>query len=250
MPSRSRANLKVITPRAVRPGRVVSGAAANSTQRIVDAITDAIVARRLMPGTKLVEAQIGELFNVSRTVVRQALNRLSRDRLVTLEPARGAFVAQPSLEEAQQVFDTRKLIECAMVKQLATNITEAQVAQLRAHLQHEHAAVARTDVPGRTRLLADFHLELARLLGNRVLEALLADLVARSSLVALMQQSSGAAEHSLDEHVAMVDALAAHDGRTAVRLMQRHLSNVERNLRLDPRGASLAQALQTHGAKA
>ncbi len=60
-----------------------------ATRRIVDSITAAIVERRLMPGTKLAEQAIADIFKVSRTLVRQALNQLSRDHLVTLEPARG-----------------------------------------------------------------------------------------------------------------------------------------------------------------
>jgi DNA-binding GntR family transcriptional regulator len=104
--------------------------------------------------------------------------------------------------------------------------------------------VARTDVAGRTRLLADFHVVLARMLGNEVLAQLLADLLARCSLVALMYQSAHSAEHSQDEHVAIVDALERRDARAAVRLMQAHLGNVERNLRLNPRVNDLSQALQ------
>ena len=216
----------------------------SSTQRIVEAIVEAIVERRLMPGTKLVEAQLGELFSVSRTVVRQALNQLSRDRLVTLEPARGAFVARPGIEEAHQVFAARQLIESAIVRELASRITPAHLATLRTHLRHEREAVARTDVPGRTRLLADFHVVLARMLGNEVLAQLLADLLSRSSLIALMYQSSHSAEHSQAEHVAIVDALERRDARAAAKLMNHHLDAVERNLRLDPHPTDLARALR------
>jgi DNA-binding GntR family transcriptional regulator len=245
---RSRASLKVIAPS--RPRRAASARAlpadATTTQRIVDSIVAAIVERRLMPGTKLVEAQIGELFSVSRTVVRQALNRLSRDHLVRLEPARGAFVAQPGVDEARQVFQVRKMLEAAMVRLLCSSITAAQIAELRRHLAEEKQALARTDVPGRTRLLADFHSVLARMLGNQVLAGLLADLLARCSLVALMYQSSHSAEHSQDEHVALVDALERRDTRAAVRLMEQHLEHVERNLRLHPRLPGLAAALSVN----
>jgi DNA-binding GntR family transcriptional regulator len=222
---------------AVRPG---------TTQRIVDSITRAIVERRLMPGTKLAEQPIADLFRVSRTIVRQALNQLSRDRLVTLEPARGAFVAQPSVDEARQVFEVRQLLEGAMVRRLAARLTPAQVAELRAHLKAEAAAIARTDVSGRTRLLADFHVVLARMMGNEVLAELLADLLSRSSLIALMYQSSHSAEASLAEHVAIVDALERGDTRAAVRLTEAHLDHVERNLRLHPRTTDLSQALRPH----
>ncbi|MBL8307414.1 MAG: GntR family transcriptional regulator [Rubrivivax sp.] len=243
--ARSSAALKVITPPPAPRGVKAAGPApGGTTQKIVDAITTAIVERRLMPGTKLAEQQIADIFRVSRTLVRQALNQLSRDRLVTLEPARGAFVATPSVEEARQVFEVRRLLEGALVKQLCASVTDAQVADLRAHLARESQAVSLTDVTGRTRLLADFHVLLARLLGNEVLAQLLADLLSRSSLISLMYQSAHSAEHSADEHVAIVDAIERRDARAAMRLMDSHILNVERNLQSHPRVADLAQLLQ------
>ena len=177
-----------------------------------------------MPGTKLAEQKIADIFKVSRTLVRQALNQLSRDKLITLEPARGARVAEPSVEEARQVFEARHMLEAAMVA----------ARRHRAHARRRSPSCARTcarsrrrsqrtDVSGRTRLLADFHVVLARMLGNEVLAEHAADLVSRSSLIALMYQSAHSAEHSFDEHVAIVDALEKRDARAAVRLMEEHL---------------------------
>ena len=228
----------------VQPTAEAVIAPAGATQRIAEAITTAIIERRLMPGTKLTEQKIADIFKVSRTIVRQALNQLSRDHLVTLEPARGAFVAMPSVQEARQVFEVRAMIETAMVRQLCASITDMQIAQLREHLQAEQDAVNRTDVSGRTRLLADFHVLLARILGNEVLAQWLADLLSRSSLISLMYQSSHSAGHSQQEHVHIVDALEKRDSRVVVRLMEHHIANVERNLRLDPHATDLAAALQ------
>lgn len=197
-----------------------------------------------MPGTKLSEQKLGDIFQVSRTLVRQALNQLSRDRLVTLERARGASVATPSVEEARQVFEVRAMLECALVRQLCGVITERQLAELRSHLRDEAAAVSRGDVAARTRLLAEFHVVLARLLGNEVLAELLEDLLSRSSLIALMYQSSQSAGHSLDEHVQIVDALEQRDARRAARLMGQHVAAIEQNLRLDPRSVDLTAVLQ------
>ena len=126
---------------------------------------------------------------------------------------------------------------------LGKPFSDTQVAELRSHLKAEQAAVARTDVPGRTRLLADFHVVLARMMGNQVLAQLLGDLLSRSSLISLMYQSSHSAEASLAEHVAIVDALEKRDARAAVRLTEDHLDHVERNLRFDPRSPDLAQVL-------
>jgi len=247
-----RARLKVIqaseasarAPRAAgRNSKAASKPATGNTQRIALSITDAIVERRLMPGTKLSEQKIADIFKVSRTLVRQALNQLSRDRLVVLEPARGAFVATPSVEEARQVFEVRQILEAALTRRLCAVITDAQVAELRRHLQAEQAAVSKPDVSGRTRLLADFHVVLAQMLGNDVLAQLLTDLLTRSSLIALMYQSTHSAEASLAEHVAIVDAFDRRDVKAAVRLTIEHLEHVEQNLRLNPHETDLAQVL-------
>ena len=131
--------LKTIRPltaarrRAAAPGVAqdapgADGTDPTATRRIVESITAAIVERRLMPGTKLAEQKLADIFEVSRTLVRQALNQLSRDRLVTLTPARGAVVAQPSVEEARQVFQVRQWLEAAMVGALCASVTDAQVA--------------------------------------------------------------------------------------------------------------------------
>ncbi|MET0210860.1 MAG: GntR family transcriptional regulator [Burkholderiaceae bacterium] len=216
---------------------------ASVTERIAASITQAIVERRLMPGTKLAEQQLADIFGCSRTLVRQALNQLSRDRLVKLEPARGAFVAQPSVEEARQVFEVRKMMEAAMLADLSQRITPGQIRQLRGHLKQEREAVSRTDITGRTRLLADFHVVLARMHGNDVLAQMLTDLLSRSSLIALMYQSAHSASESQAEHEAIVAALEARDKRAVLKLLDTHLGNVESNLRLNPRVQDLKSVL-------
>ena len=216
----------------------------STTSFIVENLTRAIVEHRLLPGTKLAEQKLADHFGVSRTLVRQALFQLSQNRLIKLEPARGAFVATPSVEEARQVFEVRRLVEGGMLRQLAAVITEAQAAQLRAHLAQERQALARSDVSGRTRLLADFHVLLARMLGNEVLAELVADLLSRSQLISLMYQSTHSAEHSQQEHVQIVEALARRDARAAVKLMEQHIASVERNLRTNPRTPDLAAVLR------
>ena len=254
--SQAALRLKVIRPaappRAARPAaaprvrrRSTDAAAGDTTRQIADSIVTAIVERRLLPGTKLAEQKIADIFKVSRTLVRQALNQLSRDKLVTLAPGRGARVAEPGVEEAHQVFEVRRMLESAMIRRATSELESAQVGELRAHLKAEHEAIQRADVSGRTRLLADFHVVIATLLGNAVLAAMLGELVSRSSLIALMYLSPHSAEHSFEEHVAIVDAIEKRDPRAAVKLMESHLHNVEHKLHLDPRIPDLASALRS-----
>jgi len=242
-PTKTRRASKPVAGRVGDAGAAAPDIETSATRRIAESITTAIVERRLMPGTKLAEQRLADVFKVSRTLVRQALMQLSRDKLITLAPARGARVAEPSIEEARQVFEARNLLEAAMIKRAATELQPAQITELRTHLRAESQAVRSIDVPGRTRLLADFHVVIARMLGNEVLAGMLGDLVSRCSLIALMYQSAHSAEHSFDEHVAIVDALEKRDPRAAVRLMEAHLHNVERNLQLDPHAPDLESAL-------
>ena len=204
-----------------------------TTAQIVDAITRAIVEHRLQPGTKLAEQKLADHFGVSRTLVRQALFQLSQNRLITLEPARGAFVSAPTVEEARQVFQVRRMLECAMVREFIAAVTPAKVRALREHVAAERAALDSPDAASRIELLGDFHVRMAELTGNEVLAQILKDLISRSSLISLMYQRTGAQRHSQEEHVELVKALAAKDEKRAVKLMDEHLRHVEDSLAFD-----------------
>jgi DNA-binding GntR family transcriptional regulator len=217
----------------------------SSTSHIVESLTRAIVEHRLHPGTKLAEQKLADHFGVSRTLVRQALFQLSQNRLIRMEPARGAFVATPSVEEAKQVFEVRRMLEIEMTRQFVRHVSPSKIKALQAHVAEERKAVEQQDVPGRTELLGDFHVRMAELLGNQVLADMLRDLISRCALITLMYQSSHGAEHSNDEHVAIVKALAAKDEATAVQLMEDHLRNVMSELTFDrkPPTSDIALAL-------
>ena len=205
----------------------------SSTQHIVQALTKAIVEHRLAPGAKLVEQKLADHFGVSRTLVRQALYQLENQRLIVIEPARGAFVASPSIEEAAQVFEVRRMLEAQMTRAFAEQATPAHIKALREHVAQEKKSIANDDTPGRIELLGDFHVRMAELMGNAVLAELLSDLISRCALITLMYQSTQAAEESNEEHVSIVEALARGDSNSAVRLMDAHLAQVFSNLQLE-----------------
>lgn len=205
----------------------------SSTTVIVKALTKAIVEHRLLPGSKLVEQKLADHFGVSRTLVRQALLQLSQHQLVSLEPARGAFVAAPSVDEARQVFAVRKMLESEMVRAFVQIVDDEKIAVLREHVAQERIAIEQEDAPGRTELLGDFHVRMAELMENEVLAQLLSQLISRCSLITLMYQTSSAAANSNDDHVQIVNALAQKNEVLAVQLMQEHLLQVEKNLTFD-----------------
>jgi DNA-binding GntR family transcriptional regulator len=205
----------------------------STTPTIVEALTRAIVDHRLQPGTKLAEQKLADHFGVSRTLVRQALFQLVQKHLVKMEPARGAFVAAPTVDEARQVFQVRRLLEAEMVREFLRNATPAKLRALREHMAQEKAAMAGKDASERQQLLGDFHVRMAELADNAVLAQILRDLVSRSSLITLMYQRDSFTAHSQEEHVELVKALAAKDEKRAVKLMQDHLQHVEESLAFD-----------------
>lgn len=201
-----------------------------TTDVIVESLKRAIVDHRLEPGAKLAEQKLADHFGVSRTLVRQALFQLQQQHLVRMAPARGAFVASPSVQEAQQVFAVRRTLELDLVQQLVQQANPAMLRQLDAHVMREAAAIKANDVSQRTDLLGDFHVVAAQLLGNQVLAQLLSDLISRCALITLMYQSEQDAACSNAEHADIVDAIRARDRARALALMGAHLNHVEASM--------------------
>jgi DNA-binding GntR family transcriptional regulator len=190
------------------------------------------VEHRLLPGEKLVEQRLADQFGVSRTLIRQALFKLSQNRLIRMEPARGAFVSAPSVAEARQVFAVRRMLEAAMTREFIQSATTKHIKALKAHITEEKSALNKGDIALRTSLLGDFHVRMAQLMGNEVLASMLMDLISRCALITLMYQSPSDAEHSHEEHKAIVNAIQSRDESLALQLMDAHLRHVEHGLTL------------------
>ncbi|WP_082641200.1 GntR family transcriptional regulator [Sinorhizobium sp. GL28] len=210
-------------------------AADTGSQHIRDTLRDAIVERRLAPGTKLSESDVGELFNVSRTLVRAALQALSYEGLVSVEKNRGAFVAHPSIDEARQIFATRRLIEPGVVRAAAPHIGKAELAELRRMLAAERQLTEQRGHSARRaeiKASGDFHLALADLSRNAILRRFMDELIARSSLVIALYGQSTVSSCGHNEHDEIVNALERGDVDTAARLMVHHIDHIEADLDL------------------
>ena len=138
-------------------------------QRIIDALSKAIAQHRLRPGTRLVEAQIVDALKANRNHVQSALQRLALQRIVTIEPNRGALVAQPSAAEARDVFAARRAIERGIVESISPQIMRRYRQRVTTHVQNERKATNATDRREIVRELSEFHLMLGEICGNRVL---------------------------------------------------------------------------------
>lgn len=222
--------------------------AEDRARAIRDRLRDAIVDRRLTPGAKLAESEVGALFDASRTVARSALQMLEFEGLVRIERNRGAFVANPSPDEARQVFAARRLVEPGIAIAAAARTTPTDVVRLRDHLAKEGAHMSERGPSARRaeiRASGEFHLLLAAMSGNAILQRFLEELVARSSLVIALYGRSGASSCGHDEHALIVDALERGDGEAAAALIASHIDHIEADLELRTRsGPDLKEALE------
>ncbi|MFL9879500.1 GntR family transcriptional regulator [Herbaspirillum rhizosphaerae] len=193
-----------------------------TSSEISDRILESVLAKRLLPGARLSEQQLATLFGCSRTIVREALTRLSVRQLVVSSVGSGWYIAAPTQEEAIETFEARRVIETGLLRS-RERLDSAGLKRLRQHLQQQRRALKSGDTGLRSFLLGDFHVCLAQCLGNAVLANTLKDLTARTTLIAIEHQSDADASHSCDEHAQIVEALEAGDLMRAEQLMAAHL---------------------------
>ena len=221
----------------------VSDIGGGRSQAVHRALKRAILDQALPPGSKLPEDSIGERLGVSRTLVREALVRLSQEGLVELRPNKGAVVSHPSLEEGRNLYLTRIALERLVVETLSGSLTREQIDTLSTHIAAEEAA--RTEHAASIRLAGEFHTLLAQMTGNASLIRYVNELVARSSLILALYGRPHSSECAVSEHRELLDKLIAGKTDDAVTLMTHHLDSITTRALL-PRKDSLADALHAY----
>lgn len=204
----------------------------SQNDHIYEEMLDAILEQRLAPGTKLSEDTLGEIFGVSRTVIRTVLQRLSHERIVRIQPNRGAFVSEPSPEEAREVLQARRLIEEGIIRAAVRKQSPSDIKDLKCAIAEERLSLETGDHEAWVRLSGDFHLKLAEIAGNQTLSAFLRELVSRTSLIIVQYQKGTLSPCSCDEHAEIIKAIAAQDEDRAIALMNAHLQACEDQLNL------------------
>lgn len=206
--------------------------AGTSDKRVHQGLYKAIIDHRIAPGTPLQEDALAQAFEVSRTVVRKALQRLAHERLVELVPNKGAFVAKPSAEEARHVFEARRALERVLVERAIEMASDRDIASLVDTARQEKKAAEKGDKEERLKLSGTFHLQLARVGGNPVLSDFLTELVSRTSLIIALYESPGAVPCSHGEHLEIATAIRQRNRARAVQYMNHHLQHIEAQLDL------------------
>ncbi|MCU6434871.1 GntR family transcriptional regulator [Undibacterium sp. Jales W-56] len=206
---------------------VTDTALIDSEERMYREIYDAIMEHRLPARTKLTEQSLSQIYGLARHGVRKVLGRLSADGLVDLEANRGAFIASPGVQEANDMFELRQTLEQMAIEKALAAAKPADIRALRSLVERERDAYQSGDRPQWIRLSADFHIALAQLSGNQLLVGMLRRLVSRTTLLISNQATSanvGSQACSFDEHLNVVNALERKDKKLALQEMSLHLN--------------------------
>ena len=206
---------------------------------IVGSVLEAIAEHRLKAGVKLGEQDLCEIYKCNRAHVRRALATLEAQKVVKLEPNRGAFIATPTPEQARNVFQARRAIELVIARNVVRQVDADGVARLREHVSQERLARQSSDRKDAIRLSGKFHLILGELCGNEVLAEFLSELVMRSSLIISMYSASQAPLCGDEEHSLIVDAIAEGEEATLMERIELHLRHLERSIAFEPDNSSL-----------
>jgi DNA-binding GntR family transcriptional regulator len=187
-----------------------------------------IFNRELEPGSWIDELKIAEAYGISRTPLREALKVLAAEGLVTMKVRRGAYVTEVSERDLSDVYHLLGLLEADAAGVVATTASEPQIRELQT-LHNELEAAAKPDTQDRERFFEineRFHTRLLEIANNRWRDQMVADL---RKVMKLNRHNSllksGRIGESLNEHRAVIAAIAARDAALAMRRMQEHFKN-------------------------
>lgn len=204
-----------------------------SDEIIYNKLLMTIIAHELPPGSRLPEDKLSDAFCVSRTGIRKVLQRLSIEQFVLIKPNKGAEVHAPEQREANDVFDSRILIETHLLDSVILNWNLAHSARLsQLVIQQKHAEL-KNDLPASILLTSHFHYELAKLSGNSVLASFVEKLCYRSSLVIGSYGSIHSVGCNCGDHVHLLELLDIGDLDGAIVLMKQHLHQIKMSLNID-----------------
>lgn len=183
-----------------------------------------IVMGELLPGAIISEKELIQSLGISRTPIREAIQRLAEEGLVVVMPSRGTIVSHISVDDIRRIYEARKLNEPYVVRQAVGRVDPERIREFRRVIE------AQTD----HQLLdndwdSEFHLYLAECAGNRFLKKLMRDLMTQSMRIRVLsnEKKENRFEQSKEEHLAIIDALLAGDADAAERAVLNHLLRSE-----------------------
>jgi DNA-binding GntR family transcriptional regulator len=203
-------------------------------EKIYDSIVDAILNNQLTPGTRLTEAPLCAAFGVTRGTLRRVFVKLAHEKVIEIQPNRGAIIAAQDIQATKEVFETRSILELGAIKVFAQNPQQKSLTELRKMVDVELQLRESGRWSEWIRQSGEFHLKLAEANQNSIVTGYLRTLIARTSLLIGLYETPKHSNCSASEHSAILDAIEQGKADLAETLMQKHLCEYAAKLLIEP----------------
>lgn len=210
------------------PARFAATESKSTADSIYDSLHASISSMRLPPGTPVSETQLTAEFGVSRTPVREALQRLAKEKLVEIVPKSGTFVGRIPLSTLVEATVARSALECAIVRYAAERATAEQIKFLRSKLDAQWDVAEKGDYEQIHATDEAFHAALATVANfEGIWEMVRSVKVQVDRYRKLTLPQLGRVSLLINEHTEVVDAIEARDPERAVNGMAEHLGKLK-----------------------
>ena len=206
-------------------------------ETVCETLREAIRKGILEPGERLMEVQLAEELGISRTPVREAIRKLEQEGYVIMMPRRGTYVSSVSVSDIKEIFEIRSALESLSTGLAARRIEPDELEKLRALLAEIEGHIKSRDMDKIVEADIEFHGLLYRVSRNERLVAIIGNLKEQLARFRTLSMSyPGRLQETLEEHRAMVEAIAAGDVEAARDAADRHMERAEETLLKAMRG--------------
>ncbi len=193
-------------------------------KRIYDTLREKIVTLRLPPGEPLIEEKLAKRFKVSRTPIREVLNRLNHEGLVELIPQKGAFVARIGFTDAREIFQIREALEGIAAKISASRFTKEELDEFESALDTE-------DLEEAEKVGRKLHQSIVQKAENKRISGLIDMLRGQIERMYFFARNlPGREKRSLQEHREILQTLKMKNGKLAEKVMRKHMVSTLRTV--------------------
>lgn len=213
---------------AVKPARRRTGAGKTQSllkERAYEQLKLLIQDSTFRPGDFLSERQLAARFGMSKTPLKAALERLTMEGFIAVSPQQGIVVRDLSIHEVADQFELRAALEAFVARSIAGKLSEPQKMRLRDNLRQQQHAAAERDVRTSVDLDTEFHGMLCEFQGNQEILRVMSQLREKMHRVIfhVFSKDAGRLAGSVDEHMAIAEAVLSGDADLAARQVERHL---------------------------
>jgi len=196
--------------------------------QIYNIIKDKIINLEFGFGERIDIQKIAEEFGISQTPVREALNRLAKDKLVTISPRKGYYVTEMSLEDVQEIYEIRKIFEIYALEDGMENINFNELEKLKKKMKKELQGKI-TNGKRKIKFETDkkLHLLIVDSCKNRKLKEMYSQI---HDFIKIFQRINPGFKETLEEHMALIDTILKKDTEKAKKLLQIHIENAKERM--------------------